>query len=494
MAKILLINPNKWGRGITSIWIASHSSILKKNGHQVRLFDSSFYEDWNVDETKYNTDNRQYKPTHYHKNINYNKNSVIEDLQKEIDEFDPDIIFGSAISSHIHGEGEYVNIQYFNELVGKIKKDSLIIAGGLQPTANSQIMFEKFLSIDCFISGESELPLLEISNALSYKCIDFSKIAGLTYKLDGKVKVNHRQEIISDMDIIGHYDYSIFDDQVFLRPYNGALIRAVDYELSRGCIYACDYCVETTIQKYYGFEKISNRGTIYRSKSYLRNKSAKHIFQELKILNQDFQIKLIRCQDTNFLTIDKSVLRELADHIKKSNLDIILYIETRPEGINSKTIELLQALKVDGVGMGVELSSQNFREEKLNRFADQNKIIKAFDLLKKANIKRTAYNIIGLPETDEEDIKNTIRFNRIIQPDNITVAFYSPYMGTAQEIKANSLNYFGDYEDNVDGQLRTLNKSTKIPSHILNFYKRYFSYFVNNSFRELHDFKQKYIK
>ena len=30
MAKILFINPNKWGRGITPIWVASHSGLLKK--------------------------------------------------------------------------------------------------------------------------------------------------------------------------------------------------------------------------------------------------------------------------------------------------------------------------------------------------------------------------------------------------------------------------------------------------------------------------------
>ena len=38
MAKVLLINPNKWGRGITHIWIASHAGILKRNNHKVELF------------------------------------------------------------------------------------------------------------------------------------------------------------------------------------------------------------------------------------------------------------------------------------------------------------------------------------------------------------------------------------------------------------------------------------------------------------------------
>ena len=64
-------------------------------------------------------------------------------------------------------------------------------------------------------------------------------------------------KIISDMDEISEYDYSLFDDQIFLRPYNGKVIKSVDYELSRGCVYACSYCVETTIQQYYGFNAVS---------------------------------------------------------------------------------------------------------------------------------------------------------------------------------------------------------------------------------------------
>ena len=44
--KILFLNPNKWGRGITTIWIASHSGVLKRNNCIVELFDSTFYKKW----------------------------------------------------------------------------------------------------------------------------------------------------------------------------------------------------------------------------------------------------------------------------------------------------------------------------------------------------------------------------------------------------------------------------------------------------------------
>ena len=130
--------------------------------------------------------------------------------------------------------------------------------------------------------------------------------------------------------------------------------------------------------------------------------------------------------------------------------------------------------------MGIELSGQEFRESELNRFADQEKIIKAFKLLKDNGIKRTSYNIIGLPNQNENSIINTINFNKLLDPDNVTVSFYSPYLGTNEQIKSTNLDYFDEYEKNVDGQLRTLSKSTLISVSKLNYYKENFVNLVKN--------------
>ena len=91
------------------------------------------------------------------------------------------------------------------------------------------------------------------------------------------------------------------------------------------------------------------------------------------------------------------------------------------------SIELLKKLKVDGVGMGVELSSKISESRELNRFADHKKIIDAFKLLKENNIRSTAYNVIGFPN-QTRSILSTIEFNKILNPDNITVAYYSPLL------------------------------------------------------------------
>ena len=96
MAKVLFINPNKWGRGITHLWITTHSSILKKENHEVELFDCTFYSKWTDDEVGYATQNEMFKPSDYKDFVSFTKNSITNDLQNKINDFKPDITKLSA--------------------------------------------------------------------------------------------------------------------------------------------------------------------------------------------------------------------------------------------------------------------------------------------------------------------------------------------------------------------------------------------------------------
>jgi hypothetical protein len=114
-------------------------------------------------EVDYNTDNAQYRPTEYSNYVKYREENVVKELQEKITHFQLDIIFWSAISSHIHGEGEYVNIQYGYELLNSVKSDALMITAGLQPTALGKGIIEIFPNVDIFIRGESEFVLLDLA-------------------------------------------------------------------------------------------------------------------------------------------------------------------------------------------------------------------------------------------------------------------------------------------------------------------------------------------
>ena len=155
-------------------------------------------------------------------------------------------------------------------------------------------------------------------------------------------------------------------------------------------------------------------------------------------------------------------MKELAELIDNSGFNIKLYIETRPEGINEKSIDLLKKLKVHGVGMGIEAASESFRQDNLNRFADQKKIINAFKMLKENGIQRTSYNILGAPKQDEQSMLDTIEFNRLLKPDSISLHYYTPYYGTQSHRDGVNENMFDEYEFDADTYLRS-RKSKKLP-------------------------------
>lgn len=469
MANILLLNPNQWGRGITHLWLCSHSALLKKNGHNVKVFDSTFYSDWSQDETGFNTKNQQYKPTNYESYIEWRDNITL-DLQNLVDDFQPHIILVSAISSHIHGEGEYINIEVADKLISKIKHNSIICAGGIQPTASPEICMKKYKNINVFFQGDSEFILLEVANLKNISLREISKISGTAIE---NFEIAPKRNRL-DLGMIPAYDYSIFEKQVFFRPYRGKVIKAVDYEFSRGCIFSCAYCVETVIQSYLGFNEISKRGNIKNFDKYLSLKNLKNACQEIQNFD-NLGIDMMRCQDTNFLTIPHKFLREIIRFREENNIKVGLYIETRPETINTNTLKILKGLNVIGVGMGVETASEDYREDELNRFSSKEKTIRAFRTLKEAGIKRSSYNILGLPGQTEKDILSTIEFNKLIEPDNITVSYYSPFSGTITAKKGIATNEYNDSSLNSDSQLRTNTSSDVLSKEKLNYYKENFN-------------------
>ena len=78
-------------------------------------------------ELKFNTANEQYKPSPIDNYISWSASDIFEELQKYVDKFEPEIIFWSAISSHIHGEGEYINFLNGYELINKIKHNAILV-------------------------------------------------------------------------------------------------------------------------------------------------------------------------------------------------------------------------------------------------------------------------------------------------------------------------------------------------------------------------------
>ena len=54
---------------------------------------------------------------------------------------------------------------------------------------------------------------------------------GICYIENNNFFQNNKQKIIKDLNQLSPYDYD-FDDQVLDRPYNGKVVKGIDYEMS----------------------------------------------------------------------------------------------------------------------------------------------------------------------------------------------------------------------------------------------------------------------
>ena len=153
--------------------------------------------------------------------LKFNSNNILDDLQNKINDFLPDFIL-SAISSHIHGEGEHVNIQNGYDLLKDLDKKCNFDIRWFKSYFATEIILKKMNKINYLIRGESELVLLEALNnyddcvKLKNNTEDLKKLTEfLILKIKNFIKI--KQKIINDLDKLSPYDYDIFDNQSLIR-------------------------------------------------------------------------------------------------------------------------------------------------------------------------------------------------------------------------------------------------------------------------------------
>ena len=82
------------------------------------------------------------------------------------------------------------------------------------------------------------------------------------------------------------------------------------------------------------------------------------------------------------------------------------------------------------IQFGVESGDDYVRNEIMKRSMKRETIIDAFKLADKYNVKTNAINIIGVPGETKEQLLNTVKLNREINPTTSNVNIFYPYKGT----------------------------------------------------------------
>jgi len=122
-------------------------------------------------------------------------------------------------------------------------------------------------------------------------------------------------------------------------------------------------------------------------------------------------------------------LRDLSDMYKRE-VNLPFAIETNPKSVTEEKVELLKNMNCASVSLGVETGDPALRKNLLNRVDTGADIVKAFSMLRRADIRTSSFNMLGLPFESRETYRKTVELNRKANPQYPHAGFFYPFEGT----------------------------------------------------------------
>ena len=415
--------------------IAIMSAILKKGGHKVDLFDTTFIKTQPMIPHKGEIDFTQqfivdrihggsgfsdkagitvYKKTEYTIEDLVMNDPVVkyeEVFQEKINNFKPDIIAISSMTS---------TFDFACDLLRSVKHKAIVVVGGVHAT----IAHDDCLDQDCIdfaFIGECDNTMAEFVEALE-KNNDCKKIPGLAYKnKEGKVIKNPVGKRV-DLNTLPCPDWGLFDSRHLFRPFEGKIYKGSFYSQSRGCPMQCRYCVDPIEAQITG-----------GAAGYFRVQKPEVTLAHLKELKEKYGATWYRFSDDTFLLPKIDHLQKLSVGFKKLGIQFACSVMINT--ITKEKVEMAREMGCASMTIGIEAGNAEIRKS-LNRKYSDERLEQGIKWMIDAGIRVASFNIIGNPGETRENVFETIELNRKLNIKACSTCIMFPYPGTPIQIKS----------------------------------------------------------
>jgi len=405
--KVLFVYANCMLDNLIPVSASSIISVLKREGIDVQLFDTTFYRTEERPPDIDRVENLQVLPFDYSSiGISLKEEDFLQAFRQKVIEYKPDLLMLSVV------EVTYKQAVQLLESIKDIRPFTLV-GGVFAIMVPQEVIDNPYIDAICISEGEDAVA--EFCSKYS-KGEDYTYVAGMWFKTNNGVVANPTKGLVN-LDTIPFLDFSLYEKERFYKPMQGKIFRMVPIEFSRGCPYHCTYCVNHALEE---IHKPSGK--------WFRWKSMDRIFAEIDYFVNHYKVEFFYFISESFLSMPWKKFDEFCSRYQKYKIPF--WFNTMPETIKKDKVAKLEEINCFRMGIGLEHGNYEFRKAMLNRKVTNEKMVEACRIVENSKITYSINNIIGFPGETRELVFDTINLNKQIKPDSVGTFVFTPFKGT----------------------------------------------------------------
>ncbi|MBN1231722.1 MAG: radical SAM protein [Candidatus Coatesbacteria bacterium] len=324
---------------------------------------------------------------------------VEDDYSRMLQEYDPDFV-GVTITSPMWDRAKEIVRE------AKIKNKKVVLGGPHMNYKPQERLEESGADFVCY--GEGEETIVEITHK------NPSDILGIAYWDNGTSKLNPPRPVNNDLDSIPIPDRSLIDLNKYQRdeefgwplPLKGRQIFRIFS--SRGCPFQCTFCASW---------RIFGRKIRYRS--------PENVLEEVRECREKFGAEYIMFIDDTF-TEDSKRMRSICEGLKQMNIHWACYSRV---GVPEDDLRLMKESGCEMIGFGVENGSAKVLKT-IKKAITPARIEETFKICQKLRFPVKANWMVGLPDEDEKEFRESLEFAKKLNPPFIMLSILIPLPGS----------------------------------------------------------------
>ena len=289
----------------------------------------------------------------------------------------------------------------------EVQPNAVTILGGSHGTFWDENALNEYPTLHIVVRREGEATFIELLEKLKAK-ERLDGVLGVTFRgKDGKIVRTPDRPFLEDLDSLP------FPAHHLLPLENLKRMGKILFPLitSRGCVYWCDFC--STVRMF-------GRGYRWRS--------PKNVVDEMQLVNEKYGIDQVTFYDDAF-TVNRERVFKICEELHARKLDMTWDCGTRVDMVDREMLKTMYDAGCIAVWLGVESGSEVILG-KMNKSIKLEQTRKAYKTAQDVGLMTIANVVLGFPGETEQTAKETIRFVKELNPDDVGFYVATPYPGT----------------------------------------------------------------